>query len=27
MRAMRQVPGVFDVLRAGRARQPAALRP
>ncbi|MEW9521457.1 RelA/SpoT family protein [Streptomyces tubercidicus] len=27
MRAMRQVPGVFDVLRAGRARQPAALHP
>ncbi len=27
MRAMRQVPGVFDVLRAGRARQAAALRP
>ncbi|MFD5395348.1 RelA/SpoT family protein [Streptomyces sp. NPDC127097] len=27
MRAMRQVPGVFDVLRAGRTRQPAALRP
>ncbi|MFE1174514.1 RelA/SpoT family protein [Streptomyces sp. NPDC058773] len=27
MRAMRQVPGVFDVLRAGRARQPAAVRP
>ncbi|MFE3885978.1 RelA/SpoT family protein [Streptomyces lydicus] len=26
MRAMRQVPGVFDVLRAGRSR-PAALRP
>ncbi|MFK0265601.1 RelA/SpoT family protein [Streptomyces angustmyceticus] len=27
MRAMRQVPGVFDVLRAGRTRQAAALRP
>ncbi|MGW7489502.1 RelA/SpoT family protein [Streptomyces sp. NPDC054786] len=27
MRAMRQVPGVFDVLRAGRARRAAALRP
>ncbi|MGP8298669.1 RelA/SpoT family protein [Streptomyces inhibens] len=27
MRAMRQVPGVFDVLRAGRARQAAAMRP
>ncbi|MGW1377935.1 RelA/SpoT family protein [Streptomyces sp. NPDC002446] len=27
MRAMRQVPGVFDVLRAGRARQAAAVRP
>ncbi|MFG2097769.1 RelA/SpoT family protein [Streptomyces sp. NPDC048612] len=27
MRAMRQVPGVFDVLRAGKARQPAALQP
>ncbi|UQA92701.1 RelA/SpoT family protein [Streptomyces halobius] len=27
MRAMRQVPGVFDVLRAGRARPAAALRP
>ncbi|MFH8567913.1 RelA/SpoT family protein [Streptomyces sp. NPDC017993] len=26
MRAMRQVPGVFDVLRAGRARQAAAMR-
>ncbi|MFI1160889.1 RelA/SpoT family protein [Streptomyces sioyaensis] len=27
MRAMRQVPGVFDVLRAGRARQAAAVHP
>ncbi|GLW15848.1 RelA/SpoT family protein [Streptomyces kronopolitis] len=27
MRAMRQVPGVFDVLRAGRARQAAVLGP
>ncbi|MER0483088.1 HD domain-containing protein [Streptomyces sp. Edi2] len=27
MRAMRQVPGVFDVLRAGRSRPAAALRP
>ncbi|MFJ9418643.1 RelA/SpoT family protein [Streptomyces sp. NPDC101227] len=27
MRAMREVPGVFDVLRAGRARPTAALRP
>ncbi|AOP49435.1 RelA/SpoT family protein [Streptomyces lydicus] len=27
MRAMRQVPGVFDVLRAGRTRRPAAVRP
>lgn len=27
MRAMRQVPGVFDVLRAGRSRQTAAARP
>ncbi|QHC25093.1 RelA/SpoT family protein [Streptomyces sp. GS7] len=27
MRAMRQVPGVFDVLRAGRPRPAAAMRP
>ncbi|MEV0372376.1 HD domain-containing protein [Streptomyces sp. NPDC050636] len=27
MRAMRQVPGVFDVLRAGRPRPAAAVRP
>ncbi|WP_310725450.1 HD domain-containing protein [Streptomyces sp. N2A] len=27
MRAMRQVPGVFDVLRAGRVRQTAAMHP
>ncbi|MEU9113426.1 HD domain-containing protein [Streptomyces sp. NPDC048483] len=27
MRAMREVPGVFDVLRAGRTRRTAALRP